>query len=145
MHQIMLTLAAGAPYSYYQCNQKKNIAPEFPEILYNIKCQVEDLICDHILDITKEGAPKSKNVSIPPGFVELVKAIERNADGKKEIYNYCLLNHYRNGEEYMGYHADGEGTLHRDTPIASVSFGIRRNFDIRPRNKNTEGKKPIQA
>ena len=135
---IMLTYTAAAPFD---ASKKNIVAPEFPEILYNIKCQVEDLICDHILDITKEGAvPISKNLSIPPGFVELAKSI-KSTDGKKEIYNYCLLNHYRNGEEYMGYHADDEGTLHRDTPIASVSFGITRHFDIRPRHKNTEGKK----
>ena len=41
----------------------------------------------------------------------------------------------------MGYHADDESALDHTAPIASVSFGITRNFDIRPRKKTKKKKK----
>mmetsp|Transcript_10268 Transcript_10268/g.22839 ORF Transcript_10268/g.22839 Transcript_10268/m.22839 type:complete len:94 (-) Transcript_10268:102-383(-) len=41
----------------------------------------------------------------------------------------------------MGYHADDEASLDPHTPIASISLGITRNFDIRPRKKNSDGKR----
>jgi alkylated DNA repair dioxygenase AlkB len=41
----------------------------------------------------------------------------------------------------MGYHADDEATLDHTAPIASVSFGVTRSFDIRPRKKMSDGKK----
>ena len=42
----------------------------------------------------------------------------------------------------MGYHADDEGSLDPHTPIASVSFGVTRNFDIRARKKNGDAGRP---
>jgi alkylated DNA repair dioxygenase AlkB len=109
-------------------------APEFPQILLDVKSRVEDLICDYILDTTKNGTLSRGNLSFPPEFVERVKSM-KSGTVEKDVYNYCLCNHYRNGEEYMGYHADDEGSLDPHTPIASVSFGITRNFDIRARKK----------
>ena len=41
----------------------------------------------------------------------------------------------------MGFHSDDEASLDPHTPIASVSLGIKRNFDIRPRKKDSEGKR----
>ena len=101
---------------------------------------MEDLLCEHVLEIIKDGSVTSKNLSISPGFIDLLKSIKNGEDGK-EIYNYCLLNHYMNGEDSMGYHADDEASLDLQTPIGSVSLGVTRNFDIRPRKKNSSGKR----
>lgn len=98
---------------------------------------MEDFICDHILEITKDGALPSKKLSIPPEFVEIAKSVKNGVD----LYNYCLLNHYRDGEECMGYHADDESSLDPHTPIASVSLGITRHFDVRPAKKDGNNKK----
>ena len=119
--------------------QKNVVAPEFPLVLLDIKMQVEDLICDYLLGMTKYGeASSKKNPTISPEFIEFLKAI-KNGDG--ELYNYCLLNHYRNGEEYMGYHADDEAALDPEAPIASVSLGVSRSFDIRPKKKDANKKR----
>ena len=127
----------------YSYSGLKNVAaPSFPDALYKLKCEVESLIIDYIFEITNDGNNNTKNLSIPSEFVELAKSIKnRKGDEKEEIYNYCLLNHYRNGEEYMGYHADDEASMQQSIPIASVSLGITRNFDIRPRKKDSDGKR----
>jgi len=124
--------------SYSYSGLEKVEAPEFPQILHGIKSRVEELICEHILEITKEGKVAPKNVSISPGFVEMLRSIKNNGE---ELFNYCLCNHYRDGEECMGYHADNEQSLDPHAPIASVSLGITRNFDVRPRKKDREGKR----
>lgn len=109
-------------------------APEFPEILYDIKCAVETLIRDYILDFVQDETSSQKN---------LVNAQSTNQGMSKgeEIFNYCLCNYYRSGQDNMGYHADDEATLDPAAPIASVSLGITRSFDIRPRKKTIDGKK----
>jgi len=138
MRRRICQFSAGGELSYSYSGLKNVVAPEFPQILRDIKCQVEGLLCDHILDMVENDSLKSeKNLSISPDFIELVKSTKSSKDAKNEIYNYCLLNHYRNGEEYMGYHSDDEATLDLSTPIASVSLGITRHFDIRPRKKNS--------
>ena len=104
---------------------------------------MEDLICKHVLDGRADES--NNNTHFSPAFIETVKSITENegANGKgvkDEIYNYCLLNHYRSGEDSMGYHADDEMSMDANTPIASVSLGVTRNFDIRPRKaKSGEG------
>lgn len=120
--------------------QKNVVAPEFPQVLYGIKMQVEVLICDYLLGRTKDGEATSKknHSTISPEFIEVIKSI-KHGDG--ELYNYCLVNHYRSGEEYMGYHADDEATLDPEAPIASVSLGVSRNFDIRPKQKDANNKR----
>ena len=128
----------------YSYSGLKNVyAPSFPDVLYKLKCQVESLIIDYIMETDKdESTVDTKNLIIPPEFIDLAKSIKNGkGDEKGEIYNYCLLNHYRNGEEYMGYHADDETSMQQSIPIASVSLGITRSFDIRPRKKDCDGKR----
>ena len=43
-------------------------------------------------------------------------------------YNSCLINLYRNGEDYMSYHSDNEKELGSLPEIFSVSFGVKRDF-----------------
>lgn len=143
MRRRICQFSTDGKISYSYSGLKDVVAPDFPQLLHEIKCQVESLICDHILELSEKEEGMPKNLAIPPGFVELIKSIKTGKDdgSKREIYNYCLLNHYRNGEEYMGYHSDSEASLDPHTPIASVSLGITRNFDIRPRKKDSEGKR----
>jgi alkylated DNA repair dioxygenase AlkB len=42
-----------------------------------------------------------------------------------------LCNHYRDGQDSMGWHRDNEPELGPNPAIASVSFGARRDFDLR--------------
>ena len=45
-------------------------------------------------------------------------------------YNSCLLNLYRDGEDYMGWHQDNEKELGNNPAIASISFGATRTFQL---------------
>lgn len=52
-----------------------------------------------------------------------------------QAFNSVLCNLYRDGRDYMGWHADDEPTLGADPVIASLSLGIRRRFQLRPRQR----------
>ena len=46
-------------------------------------------------------------------------------------FNSVLLNWYRNGDDYLNWHADDEKELGINPVIASVNFGATRDFQIR--------------
>jgi alkylated DNA repair dioxygenase AlkB len=48
--------------------------------------------------------------------------------------NSCLINYYRNGEDYIGWHADDELESYTKTPIYSVSLGATREFDVKKKS-----------
>jgi len=48
-------------------------------------------------------------------------------------FNNALVNYYRNGEDYMGFH-DEQTVQGSKTKIASVSLGSERNFIVKHRN-----------
>lgn len=54
------------------------------------------------------------------------------------IFNSVLCNLYRNGNDYMGWHADDEPELGQDPAIASVSFGVARRFVLKSRERSPE-------
>lgn len=45
-------------------------------------------------------------------------------------FNSVLLNWYRNGQDSMSWHQDNEPELGQNPIIASVSFGVCRNFQL---------------
>ena len=49
-------------------------------------------------------------------------------------FNGCLLNLYRRGEDRMGWHADDEPEIDQRAPIASLSLGATRDFQLRHRS-----------
>ncbi len=55
--------------------------------------------------------------------------IKERIEAIQGVYNYCLLNLYRNGSDSMGWHADDEPEM-GDT-IGSLSLGATRKFRIR--------------
>ncbi len=52
-------------------------------------------------------------------------------------FNSILLNHYRNGQDGMGWHTDNEPELGDAPAIASLSLGQARRFVLRPRGGET--------
>lgn len=46
-------------------------------------------------------------------------------------FNSVLLNWYRNGDDYLNWHADDEKELGINPVIGSVNFGVTRDFQIR--------------
>lgn len=46
-------------------------------------------------------------------------------------FNYALCQHYPDGEAGIGWHADDERDIARGAPIASLSLGAERDFQMR--------------
>lgn len=62
---------------------------------------------------------------------------ERLCEATGTPYDSVLCNHYRDGSDSMGRHADDEpelGPHPDDVRIASISLGARRTFRLRPRD-----------
>jgi alkylated DNA repair dioxygenase AlkB len=72
--------------------------------------------------------------------LERARETVREATGVR--FDCVLVNHYRDGSDAMGWHADDEPELGPDAPrdvlIASVSLGARRRFVIRHRRRPKE-------
>ena len=60
-------------------------------------------------------------------------------------FNSLLLNRYRSGADRMGWHADDEPELAADHPIASLSLGVARPLQFRPRPAGRRGPSPLSA
>lgn len=63
-----------------------------------------------------------------PLILELRHRLEAEAG---LTFNSVLLNHYRDGADSMGWHADDEPELGPDPVIASVSLGAERPFQLK--------------
>ena len=53
-------------------------------------------------------------------------------------FNSVLLNHYRDGNDKVSWHADDEKGLGLNPLIASVSLGEKRRFDLKHKTDSTE-------
>lgn len=62
------------------------------------------------------------------GLLYFKEEIEKIANVE---FNSVLLNWYRNGADYMNWHADDEKELGQNPTIASVNFGETRDFILR--------------
>ncbi len=63
-----------------------------------------------------------------PVLVELCERLEALMGVR---FNHVVVNHYRDGQDHMGFHADDEPELGRNPVIAGISLGARRQFVIR--------------
>jgi alkylated DNA repair dioxygenase AlkB len=54
-------------------------------------------------------------------------------------FNSVLVTYYRNGDDYVTWHADDEDELGADPVIASLSLGATRNFQFRHKRNHTTG------
>lgn len=62
------------------------------------------------------------------GLTHIRNLIE-NKTGEK--FNSVLLNWYRDGKDYIGWHSDSEKSLGVNPIIASINFGASREFKLR--------------
>lgn len=69
-------------------------------------------------------------------LTELKSRVETAAGAR---FNSVLLNLYRSEADSMGWHADDEPELGPDPIIASVSLGMARRFDLRPKAARGRG------
>jgi alkylated DNA repair dioxygenase AlkB len=76
---------------------------------------------------TYSGATK---VSLP--FTNELSKIKNKIEKlSNETFNSCLANLYHDGHESMGWHADNETEIVKNSAIASVSFGAERYFHLK--------------
>lgn len=50
-----------------------------------------------------------------------------------ESFNFVLVNRYKDGQSYIGYHSDDEKDLDKTSSIIGVSFGSERDFLFKPK------------
>lgn len=53
-------------------------------------------------------------------------------------FSSVLINRYRDGQDYVGWHTDAEKELGKNPVIASVNFGATRKFQLRRIDDHTE-------
>jgi alkylated DNA repair dioxygenase AlkB len=77
-----------------------------------------------------------------PWSDELLALRARLADALGATFHCVLVNHYRDGSDSMGWHADDEPELGPDAPddvlIASISLGAPRRFVLRHRRRTAD-------
>jgi DNA oxidative demethylase len=77
-------------------------------------------------NLTVEAQP------MPKYTTSLTHNINCMVDKDKVIYNFVLVNEYKNGQDKVGKHTDDERSLDPHYPIMSYSLGATRRFIIRP-------------
>ena len=60
-------------------------------------------------------------------------------------FNAVLVNLYRNGEDYVGWHADNEPELGNRPVIASLTFGAERRFAFRDKKSSEDGSVSLRS
>ncbi|MGZ4968885.1 MAG: alpha-ketoglutarate-dependent dioxygenase AlkB family protein [Methylobacter sp.] len=55
-------------------------------------------------------------------------------------FNSVLVNLYRNGNDYVGWHSDNEPELGEQPFIASLTFGTERRFEFRHKKSSEHGR-----
>jgi alkylated DNA repair dioxygenase AlkB len=64
-----------------------------------------------------------------------------DADYGGRDFNMCFTNWYSDGTQYIGFHSDDESQLYKnhksETLVFSISFGQKRVFVVKPKNKES--------
>lgn len=77
-----------------------------------------------------------------PYLLELKARVESHVG---ERFNACLLNHYWDGQDGMGWHSDDEAELGNQPIIASLSLGAERVFALRHKRTQDERRLPLAS
>ena len=90
-----------------------------------------------------EGKPYcySNIVMQPHPWTPLLQKIKWHIENSTEThFTTVLLNHYRNGSDGNGWHADNEKELGTNPIIASLSLGAERTFQLKHNTDSTQKK-----
>ena len=77
-----------------------------------------------------------------PTLLKIKQDIEAVSNQK---FTSVLLNLYRDGKDSNGWHSDDEKELGKNPVIGSVSFGVDRDFYLKPKNKSNNERVKIRA
>lgn len=68
----------------------------------------------------------------PEPWRQEIIAVKQNLEAlAKHAFNSVLINLYRDGQDSVSWHSDNEPELNDSAPIASLSLGATRRFDLR--------------
>lgn len=79
--------------------------------------------------LTLQPRPWNKGLLYIKGQIEKIAKIK---------FNSVLINWYRDGDDYIGWHTDSEKELGSNPIIGSVNFGATRKFQLRRIDNNSE-------
>lgn len=79
-----------------------------------------------------------KAIPYTPVVLQIKEQLEKY---KGQKFNFVLINLYRNGDDYIGWHSDKEDDLVKGSMIASISTGAEREFYLRHRQRYMEAQK----
>eukprot|EP00934_Nitzschia_sp_Nitz4_P007453 Nitzschia sp. Nitz4//scaffold20_size174350//106782//108935//NITZ4_002112-RA/size174350-snap-gene-0.221-mRNA-1//1//CDS//3329541839//7443//frame0 len=120
---------------------EKSALEYYEDLLKNIKWEKTSKInrwvslhhASDVSDYQYRDAPGDAHL----GFTPTIQAMQEKAEEwyfsqtqKRVKFNVCLLNYYENGLQRIGWHSDRE-EKGRSTPIASISLGTPRMFQVR--------------
>lgn len=78
----------------------------------------------------------------PEPWTPLVRSLSRRVEEAAGCrFHAVLLNLYRDGDDRMGWHADDEPDLDPEAPIASLSLGATRRFQLRSLRPDEDGRR----
>jgi alkylated DNA repair dioxygenase AlkB len=66
-----------------------------------------------------------------PAILEIRAKLEETLGTKLEV---CFLNRYLDQSDWLGWHADDSPEMDDARPIISVSLGVERDIQVRPKN-----------
>lgn len=81
----------------------------------------------------------SNSVTEAKPWIPILQKIRKDVEyftGKK--FNFCLINRYEDGNQYIGYHKDSEIDLVDKPSIVSLSFGATRKFYFKSDKKDVK-------
>ncbi|XP_073438702.1 DNA oxidative demethylase ALKBH2 [Dendrobates tinctorius] len=89
---------------------------------------------DEGLTYTFSGITLSPKPWLP--VLDLIRERVQTATG--HVFNFVLINRYKDGNDHIGDHRDDEKDLLPQSPIASVSFGACRDFIFKHRDSRSK-------
>ena len=82
----------------------------------------------------------SNNLLVTRPWTPLLNQIRRQVEQAVQFdFNAVLVNYYRNGDDYVGWHADNEAELGPQPVIASLTLGAERRFAYRHKKSGLSG------
>ncbi|KAK9719846.1 hypothetical protein K7432_004530 [Basidiobolus ranarum] len=88
---------------------------------------------DPNIEYNYSGTTAKVASNYPDTVIEIKSKVEKLIGTK---FNFCLLNFYTDGNEYIGAHSDNQAGLVPGAPIAAVSLGAERFLDFKHKKNN---------
>ncbi|KAJ3154563.1 hypothetical protein HK101_001605 [Irineochytrium annulatum] len=100
---------------------------------------VEGDLSDGLIPIYRHPADTLPEVRTWSPIVDVIRQEVERALGGKQRMNHVLIQHYRNGEDYISEHSDKTLDVAQGTDIVNVSIGAMRVMTLREKRGFTKG------